>query len=419
MSASGGGVLDCRGWTVSRTGAALIERYNAAHPGERYAALVDAWGAGLRMWLLEAGARHEVAACEGGLRVTVERSPSPAQGSMPGVHHVVARGASVWTSERGPAVARIDADSHAVAACARVAAKASHLALTPDGRRLAVADPGANRVLLLDAESLAVVDAWDAPGMPQLPLAAADGSVCVTGGGTGTVTIARPGAAGYRAQTLAVGRAPHDPLLSADGMHVWVPCAGSAELVKVRLSDGEIVGRCAVGDGPAHLALDPHTGRVYSANSWDGTVSCITDDGEHVATVESGGWCHAIDIAPDGSRVWAANFYDDTLAVFDTGTLERFALQPSERYAHGLDASPDGRWVVATGYGAEHVQVYDAHQGKRVARIAVGRGSSHTAFGEDGATAYIGCSVSAHIAVVDLERGACTATITLPGAAPE
>ena len=406
--------LDCRGWTVARTGAELIARYNAALAGERYTALVDDWTPGLRMWLLEAGARHDVVPQGAAWRVTVERSASPAQGSIPGVHHIVRYGDDVWTSERGPRVARIDAESNTVVCCSRVAQKASHLALSADGATLVVADPGANKLLALDAATLQVKERWDAPGMPQLPLVSAEGIVCVTGGGTGTLTIVRPTRTGYRTHTIPVGRAPHDPLLSRDGCHVWVPCAGSGEVAKVRLSDGAIAGRCRVGDGPAHLAGDGRTGRIYAANSWDGTVSCFTDDGVLVASVESGRWCHAIDITPDGAYVWAANFYDDTIAVFDARTVTRLALLPTERYAHGVDVSPDGRWVVATGFGSNGVRVYDAVRRELVARVEVGWGSSHTVFGADGATAHVACSVSGHVAVLDMPGRCCTGTIALP-----
>jgi len=407
--------LDCRGWTVPQTGAALIARYNEAQPRERYTARVDDWGPGLRMWLLEAGARHDLEACEHGWRVTIERSASPAQGSMRGVHHVVTDGrGAVWTCERGSRVARIDAGAGEVAAVADIATKASHLALDADARTLIVADPGENRVLALDAANLRVREAWSAPGMPQLPLVSPDGIVCVTGGGTGTVTLARPAGEGYRVETIAVGRAPHDPLLARDGEHVWVPCAGGSEVVKVRLADGAIVVRCAVGDGPAHLASDPHNGRIFTANSWDGSVSCVTEEGELVRTVESGRWCHAIDITPDGRWLWTANFYDDTLAVFDTQTMERVALLPTERYAHGLDVSPDGRHVVATGFGSDAVRLYDAGSRSEIARIEVGQGSSHTAF--FGGVGYVGCSVSEHVAVVDLERRQCAGRLALPGA---
>jgi len=239
--------------------------------------------------------------------------------------------------------------------------------------------------------------------------------VCVTGGATGTLTIARPGAAGYAVQTIEVGSCPHDPVLTVDGACVLVPCSGDAQLVKVRLKDGRIGGRCAVGDGPSHLVLHPDGSRVYSANSWDGTITCVTVEGERVGETASGGWAHAIDITPDGRSVWVANFLDDTLAVFDALTLDRLALLPTERYAHGLDVSPDGRYVVATGFSSDCARIYDAGAFREHGRVEVGRGSSHSAFVGD--HAWIGCSVSGHVARVELASRRCTAKVRLDGQA--
>ena len=143
--------------------------------------------------------------------------------------------------------------------------------------------------------------------------------------------------------------------------------------MKVRLNDGAVVGRCRAGAGPSHLALHPDQRRVFSANSWDGTLSCMTEDGEPLGEVASGGWAHAIDISGDGRWVFVGNFLDDTLAVFDAATLERVALLPTDCYPHGVDVSPDSRFVIATGYGSDHVRVYDARRHREVARIAVGR----------------------------------------------
>ena len=47
------------------------------------------------------------------------------------------------------------------------------------------------------------------------------------------------------------------------------------------------------------------------------------------------------------------------------------------------------------------------------ARIEVGAGSAHTAFLPDGRTAFVGCSIDDHLAVIDLEDGARVGTITL------
>ncbi len=395
--------IECRGKSLPETGCAIIERFNALNPGARFEACVDAYSAGLKVWLLEAGARHGAERLGGGAwRLTITRGLTPAQGSIPGVHHVVSDGASVWACQRGELVARIDAQTRRVVATRSVARKASHMALDAAAKRLFIADSEAGEVIALRAADLQIEQRWPAPGGPQLPLVSPDGIVCVTGPVSGTLTIARPHAGEYGVQTVAVGAYPHDPLLTQDGAHIFVPCAGGSELVKVRLADGGVVGRCEVGDGPSHLALHPDGARVYSANSWDGTVTCVTTDGEAVASAASGGWAHAIEATPDGRWVYAANFMDDTLAVFDAATLERVALLATDAYPHGLDVSPDGRYVIATGFASDCLRVFDAEAHREIARIEVGRGSSHTAIA--GNYAYVGCSVSDRIACIDLAK---------------
>ena len=354
-------ILDCRGRTAMDAGRGLVEHYNAAAPDTRFAVHLDSYPPALRMWLLEAGIRHHAKqeSEEGSWRLEVERRLSPAQGSIPGVHHVVTDGRSVWACERAQRVGRIDGAELRVVASASVTRSASHLVHDARSDRLFIADAGDNAIVALRASDLSVIQRWAAPGRPQLPLVSPDGIVCVTGG-NGTLTLARPHADRYVEQTVEVGGCPHDPVLTADGSYLFVPCAGDAQLVKVKLADGAIVDRCSVGEGPCHLARHPDGTRIYSANSWDGTVSCIDVDSGEVKRAGSGAWAHAIDITPDGRSVWVANFYDDTLSVFDAASLERTAVLQSEPYAHGLDVSPDGRYVIATGFGSSHLRVYDA-----------------------------------------------------------
>ncbi|HEY5898206.1 MAG TPA: beta-propeller fold lactonase family protein, partial [Burkholderiales bacterium] len=215
-----------------------------------------------------------------------------------------------------------------------------------------------------------------------------------------------------RSKSFPVGVAPHDPCLDRAGAHLFVPCAGESAIVKLRLSDGAMVGRIAVGDGPSHLAI--HGERVYSANSWDGTLSCVSTDGERLAQAPSGGWAHAIDLSPDGRFVYVGNFFEDTLAVFDAATLARRALVPTEPYAHGIDVSPDGRHVIATGFCSDAMRLFDATKFTELARITVGPGSSHTAFTPQGA--WVACSVGDHLAKIDLASGRCTGQARLPPA---
>ena len=313
---------------------------------------------------------------------------------------------------------RIDSGQRSVVGARAVARRASHLALHEPSNRLFVADAEAGEIIAVRADDLGEVQRWPAPGNPQLPLATPGGIVCVTGGVTGTLTVAWPRGLGYEARTLTVGANPHDPLLSGDGEFLFVPCAGAGELVKVRLGDARIVGRIPVGDGPSHLARSSDGSRVYSANSWDGTLSAVTVEGEHVGSAFSGRWAHAIAATPDARWVYVANFLDDTLSVFDAASLERVAVLATDAYPHGLDISHDGRYVIATGFASNHVRVYDCGTQLEIARIEVGQGSSHSVFAPDCGTAFIGCSVSDHVACVDLAELRCAHTLKIPEGEP-
>jgi len=408
-------VLDCRGMGDREAGVAILEAYNAAGIDSEFSALVDPFGPGLRMWLIEAGAKHTARQTDtGAWALEIRRGLSPGQGTIPGLHHVeTTHSATVWTCERAHRLARIDGSTGDVIKVAEVAKKASHLTVDPEERWVFVADPGANALHAVATEDLSVRHTWAAPGAPQLPLVTDDGVVCVTGGGTGTLTIVQPRRGGYDARTIEVGACPHDPIATADGKTVFVPCAGEGVIAKVDLGERRVTARYPAGDGPAHLALHPDGTRLYSANTFDGTLSCLSVDGDLLAQQPSGEWAHQPAISPDGKVVYVANFLDDTLSVFDAERMEVVASLEAESYPHGLDISADGRWAIATGFSSDYLRVYDARSHEQVARIEVGRGSSHIAFLPNENTVYVACSVDDHLARVSLDSLSVTGRVSL------
>ncbi|MGH7089956.1 MAG: YncE family protein, partial [Stellaceae bacterium] len=375
---------------------------------------VGAYGAGLRMGLVEAGAKHRAERLDDRAWRLVVRGGSQSLSGAPGVHHVVAgRNGDVFTCERARRAARIDGPARTVAAVREVAVTASHMVLDEAHGRLFVGDAGGNALICLRTSDLEPLGRWDVPGAPQLPLVTADGIACITGGGAGVLGMVWPMNGAFRSKVVEVGSGPHDPVATPDGRAVLVPCAGDGVVVRVDLSDGAVTGRFPVGDGPAHLAAHPDGSRIYVANTFDGTLAAISPEGDLLGRVESGGWAHVPEVTPDGRRVFVANFLDDSLAVFDARTLDRIATCPTDAYPHGLNISRDGRSVVATGFSADHVRVLDAATGAERSRIEVGAGSAHTAFLPDGRSAYVGCSIVNHLAVIDLEDGRRIGTVRL------
>lgn len=411
-------LIDCRDKSEVEAARTVVAHYDALAPGERAEALLSDYPQHTRMWLLEAGIRHvPTRNSDGAWHLVFVRGLSPTLGKPTGFHHLAARSdGSIWACQRSPVVARIDGGTRRIAAVARPLKSGSHLALNDAADQVVVADPAAGELVSLRCSDLAVTHRWATPGGPQLPLVTPDGIVCVTGGATGTLTIVRPQAGGYITQTVEVGSTPHDPALSSDGQYAFVPCMGATDLAKVRLSDGAIVGRCTVGDGPSHAKADHRRKRIYVANSWNGTLAALDEDGSIIASVASGRWAHAVCLTPDGGQIWVANFLDDTVAVFDAATLKRVALLETEAYPHGLDISPDGRRAVVTGFAADYARIFEVPSGKLLARVEIGRGGAHTGFIDDSGVAVVTCSVADHLACIDLDTDRAVGWIALGNA---
>ncbi|MGH7015068.1 MAG: YncE family protein [Stellaceae bacterium] len=411
-------LVDCRDKSEVEAARTVVECYDALAPGEHAEALLADYPQHTRMWLLEAGIRHvPTHDADGAWHLAFVRGLSPTLGKPTGFHHLAGRSDdSVWACQRSPVVVRIDGGTRRIAAVARALKSGSHLALDETADQVVVADPAAGQLIALRCSDLAVKHRWQAPGGAQLPVVTPEGIICVTGGATGTLTIVRPKAGDYVTQVVEVGPTPHDPALSSDGQYAFVPCMGATDLAKVRLSDGAVVGRCTVGDGPSHAKADHRRKRIYVANSWDGTLTALDEDGNLIASVASGRWAHAVCLSPDGSQIWVANFLDDTVAVFDAGSLKRVMLLETEAYPHGLDISSDGKRAVVTGFAADHARVFAVPSGKLLARVAIGRGGAHTAFIGDSHTAVVTCSVADHLACIDLETNTVAGWVTLDNA---
>lgn len=405
-------VLDCRQMTEREAIAAMIRRHNELSPGDRMQVLVSRYE-DVRGGLLESRVRHhEHAQEDGSSQLMVERDAVKVPGSAPGAHHVIGdTDGEVWVCQRGPVVARINMQAQRAEAVRPVLKLGTHLSFDTAGKRMIVPDRSIGELVALNPDTLAIEQRWKVPGAPSGAAVSDEGIICTTG--ASSLTIVRPMAKGDETQVVRVGARPHDPIIGSDGAYAFVPCLLESDVVKVRLSDGQIMGRVNVGHGPGHLASDPATGRLYVANGWDGTVTALSEDGVVLARADSGGWAHAIDITPDGRWVWVANFFDDTVAVFDAASLQRKALLKTDPHPHGLNISPDGKRAVVTGYASSYVKVFDTETWRELAHIEVGAGPSHTAFVPGSPMAAVACSVANHVACVDLDAGQVTETIVL------
>jgi DNA-binding beta-propeller fold protein YncE len=408
--------LDLTGRTAIETGRALLTAYDASRPSETICARIDSLPAALSMWLIEAGARFESQMDDDGtIHLSLTRARSPALTAAPGLHHIVSHSnGNLWAAERDTYVARIDGETGEVLAVAAVAKKASHLAVDPSGKLLYLADFAAAELVAMDAETLEVEGRFPAPGGPQIPVSPGQGIACVTGPGSGTLTIVQNNNGRFSHQIVEIGDTPHDAIGSDDGRHLFVACSGSGDIAKIRIETGIVERRISAGAGAGHIARHPDGKRFYCANSLDGTVSAFSVDGEGLGSSDSGGWAHHPEVSVDGRHVFVANFLDDTVSVFDADSLDRICDLETEPYAHEIAISPDGGTLILPGFSSDHIRIYDAISLKQTHRLAVGAGSPHSAFSKSGRWAYVTCSIDNHIARIDMIRREVVDQITLP-----
>jgi len=98
--------------------------------------------------------------------------------------------------------------------------------------------------------------------------------------------------------------------MAFDGAAMWVVSNGDNTVIKMRASDGTILGTFPVGSKPAFVAFDG--ANVWVTNSQSQSVTEIrASDGTVLGTFPAGNGCNGI--AFDGTNIWVANNTDNTL----------------------------------------------------------------------------------------------------------
>jgi YVTN family beta-propeller protein len=192
---------------------------------------------------------------------------------------------------------------------------AAGLAVTPDGRRLVVADQ------LADAVSVFTVDtgAVSTTAVGHLPYGvtlSADGTrAYVNNQGGATVSVVDlAGAEPQVTAAVTVGTHPNKSVLSADGRLLYV-ANGDSDTVSVLDTARNTVTRtlslqpyrgAAVGSNPAALALSADQRTLYVANAGNNDVAVVDLRRGRVVGMVPVGW-YPTSVIATGGRLWVTN----------------------------------------------------------------------------------------------------------------
>ena len=184
------------------------------------------------------------------------------------------------------------------------------LAITPDGKRLLLADnrPGGG-VSVIDIENKSVTN------------------------------------------TLSFGTtsAPYGIAISPDGLFAYIALHGANEVSKYSLKTYTLDTTYTVGINPTGLTILPDNSKLYVSNTGDNTVSVIDlASGLVSAPITVGTQPKGLAVTPDGSRVYTADYGSDSISIIDT-TTDTVATQiTGNDDPIAVSIAPDGHRGYAT-----------------------------------------------------------------------
>lgn len=236
------------------------------------------------------------------------------------------------------------------------------LAVSPDNRRLYIVagNVGSGIVFVKDSANLADVDTIlisprdETQPNPQGIAISPDGQLLYLsdnrdGGAVTILDITTKST--VNSVAMGTGYIPFGVAPSPDGQHAYFVFAGPTNQVAVYdVPTTSVTSTFNAGSRPVGIAVTPDGGKVYVSNELDNSVTVFnTGTSGPTATTPVGTTPAGMAFSPDGSRVYVANRGDGTVTVLSTttdqilGTPITVGSQPS-----GIAITPDGKRAYVT-----------------------------------------------------------------------
>lgn len=297
----------------------------------------------------------------------------------------------------------------------------SSLALSPDGRTLAVANPDLPVVTLVDTASLDVRASFEAGTQPRSVAFTPDGSTLISAASDGQVTFANA-TSGQLLGSLRLAGQPFCVVTTARRAYVSLFALGQVAVID--LAARSVVEHIAVEPFPAGLAVTDealfvthfYSGRVTRLNlSTLSSEGAITPDRHAnlslgVALARDGRTLYlpqTLSLADNPnlsaqSTVKAAVNVLTTAALAPVASLELSSHHGPANLPLAAVVSPDARWLLVASGGTDAIVVLDLRSGEPVTNAATGAYPSGLALSADGARLFVNNALDAMVTVFEV-----------------
>lgn len=192
---------------------------------------------------------------------------------------------------------------------------------------------------------------------------------------------------------------PHGVKPNHRGTRVYVSCMHGDEILELDVASFRVTRRARTGSG------HPPAQAVAAGASADHPSECAPT---------------FVSVSPDDRRLYVACNYGNRLQVWDAGDLRLIKELPAGKGAYNVEPSPDGKWVIVTNKKDQSISLFDAGSLAEVARVATSKKIVHgVAYSPDSRFAYISCeSIGTDpgaVDVIDLNSRKLVASVPVPG----
>jgi PQQ-dependent catabolism-associated beta-propeller protein len=242
-------------------------------------------------------------------------------------------------------VAIVDTATHKVVQVLHAGSDPEQFALSPDGKRLFVANEDAATMSVVDVHTGAVVGSVPVGREPEGVAVTPDGRwVLVTNESDNSVSVIDTGTLKI-VKAVQVGKRPRDIAFTPDGRAAYVSGEFDASVYRIAVPQGEPVEpvlQLRKEARPMAIILDSGRNRLYVSTGRGGTVAVI-DSASHklLAEVPVGTRPWGMALSRDGRWLYTANGPSNDVSVIDTSTLRVARSIPVGRSPWGVVVGPE------------------------------------------------------------------------------
>ena len=205
---------------------------------------------------------------------------------------------------------------------------------------------------------------------------------------------------------IAVGNNPSSCTFHPTQPLLFVTCYDDAKLFVLDLSTMTVAAEIPVDTGPTDVAVTPAGNAVVVACEDASTLVVVDTDTYTTVSVAQASAPTALAVTPDGNTLFVVSKDAGVLLVYDASNLQTpistlaLGLQPCD-----VATTPDGKYAVCANSGSNSVSIVNLQTLTVSSTVNVGVNPVAVAISYDSAFAYVACRDSNRVDKVDIEAG--------------